>query len=183
MHGLSLAPVSWSVASVAPRRGLSLCASSLRAADCKVSRRRRQLETAFRSPPAAIRFRTSSGGSQVLACFFATRQSTPQIRSARNSFPLPVSGTGEDHRSSPVIRALALPPRCCSGLAPLWDRNPAGSSLALVCHRGTYHCERPISSHSPKTTVKLFPDHRYRFASYRLARCSSNGFWIFSNLK
>ena len=51
------------------------------------------------------------GMHQFPACFFSARQNWRQIRSVLSSSPRSVAGTGENHRSWPVICALVLLPR------------------------------------------------------------------------
>jgi hypothetical protein len=59
-----------------------------------------------------------------------------------------------------VLRPLSALLLCRPGvfpiLAPHRDRSPSGSSLVPVCHQEACHCERPISLHSPETSIGYF---------------------------
>jgi hypothetical protein len=94
-------------------------------------RRSRHLEMAFRSPPAAARFRTSSHGSSFPACLFdATAEpATDSFGSGLHS-PISVAGGGRFIALHPLPALLPCRPGAATILAPHRDRNPSGSSLA-----------------------------------------------------
>ena len=110
-------------------------------------RRSRRLETAFHSPRAAVRFRTTSPRSQLLACSFSA---TPNSASGPFGLELPSSlfGFPQRGRSSLKTRCRRFLRRSrwlsepCSSLGSF---DPSGSSLDPVHLWKLTSAKRPIS--------------------------------------
>lgn len=141
--------------------------------------RSRHLETAFRSPGAAVPFETTSPGSLLPACLFSAA-SEPASDPFGCRLPLSPSalGGGKVQCLQPVARAICPALRAVSqALLPVGTFR----SLRLNARPGSplgklTSAMHPISAHSPPAPAFILspPDQRSRSALLRGARCSAN---------
>jgi hypothetical protein len=139
------------------------------------------LGTAFYSPTATVRFRTTAAGSTLPAypfdCFAEIVSNPFDIRLPSSRA---ISGSGEDQHRTSVVRFSSFSnPRLTSGLAtPLRVFQPSGSkySKPFPVREACLGSPSDLRSLPDSAIIELstLPDHRFRSASYCQARCSVN---------
>jgi hypothetical protein len=113
-------------------------------------RRSQRLGTAFRSPGAAVRFRTTSPGSKFLACSFDAPLSLTTSPFGRRllSSPSGLPAAGKINARNPLLAPRPAFRKLSGSCSPSGSLDPSGSSLAPVRLRKLASTKRPIARHS-----------------------------------